>query len=465
MTSNATNEARRRGQPHPVLIVLTMMVVTIVLTYLIPAGKFQRHGGHLVPSSYQLLPKTTGLSALLSPTAPVETDSPARAAGVVALFTAIPAGLVKSAATMFMVMFVGGMFGILRATGAIDAGVDRLLHLTSGNVYLLAAGLLLLLACGSTFLGFSSEYLAIIPLVLALGHRLRLPNLFAPAVVALADFIGYTASVTNPVALAVAQPLAGVPVFSGLLPRLVIFIVMFALSLGYVLFYLTRLPKVAHIPETTRLTKRQVSVLASVVLGGAALVTGTGLWSWGSPELAAAFIALGLLVAFVGGLRPAAAADAFVEGMKGMWLVCLLIGLAGATVIILQSSQVMDSIVEGIASLIQGHPHSVVAEGLMAAEMIFGVLIPSVTSKAAASIPILAPIAHLSGVSGQMTVTALLLGSGLTNIVTPTNPLLLAFLAASKVDYIEWLRFIAPLFAMLCIVSFAALYLMTAMGF
>lgn len=269
---------------------------------------------------------------------------------------------------------------------------------------------------------------------------------------------------TNPIALAVAQPLAGVPVFSGFLARLAIFAVLFGLGLGHVILYLRGLRKVEHIPETTRLSGRQSSVLISLVLCGMALVAGTSLWSWGSPDLAAAFIAISLVLALVGGLRAGAAADAFLEGMKDMVLAGLLIGLGGATAIILQSSQVLDSIVQGIASMIEGRAHGMVASGLMTAEMIFGVLMPSVSSKAAVSMPILVPIAHLSGISGQIAVTALLLGSGVTNMVSPTNALLLAFLAASKVGYLQWVRFIAPLFVVFCIVSFVALYLMTAVG-
>jgi uncharacterized ion transporter superfamily protein YfcC len=101
---------------------------------------------------------------------------------------------------------------------------------------------------------------------------------------------------------------------------------------------------------------------------------------------------------------------------------------------------------------------------MMGAEMMLDVLIHSTSAKAAISMPVLAPIAQLAGVSGQVMVTALVLGGGLTNMVTPTNGLLLAFLAASKVDYVEWWRFIAPLFAMLCVVGLAALYLMTVLG-
>jgi uncharacterized ion transporter superfamily protein YfcC len=447
-----------------VLIVLAMLLTAVALTHLLPAGKFDRHEKQVVPGSYQPVAKVNGVEALFLPSVPAETDRPARAAGVVALFRAIPTGMSLANNLIFMVMFVGGTFGVLRATGVIDAGVDRLLQLTAGNKYLLAGGLMVLLSCGSTFLGFSSEYIALVPLVMELGRRLQLPNLFAPAVVALADFIGYTASVTNPIALGVAQPLAGVQVFSGFLPRLVLFAVLLGLGLSYLMLYLRRLPKIDHIPETARLTVRQVGVLLTLVLGGAALVAGTAIWSWHTTELAAVFIALGLLIASVGGLGPSAAADAFLDGMKGMLLPCVLIGLASGIGILLQSSQVMDTIVQAIAGLIQGHAPGVVAMGLMTSEMGFGVLIPSVSAKAAVSMPILTPIAHLSGVSGQVTVSAVLLGSGLTNMITPTNPLLLAFLAASKVDYAEWFRFIAPLFVAFFFVALAALYLMSAFG-
>ncbi len=445
-------------------MMLAMVLAAIALTHLIPAGKFQRHHGQVVPGTFEVIQKINGLPALLSLSAPTTTDVPARAAGFVAFFADIPAGMIKQANLIFMVVFIGGMFGVLRATGAIDAAIDRLLHLTSGNAYLLTIGLMLLLACGSTFLGFISEYLVIVPVVLSIGQRLRLPNLFAAAVVIVASMAGYAASVTNPIVLAVAQPLAGVPVFSGLVPRFLIFAVTFGLGMAYVLLYLRRLPKSDHVPEAARLTDRQVGVLMALVLGGIILITGTGLWSWSSSQQSAAFIAFSIILALVGGLRPGDAADAFLDGMRSLLLAGLMIGLAGAMDVILQSSQILDSIVHGFATLIQGHTRSLIATDIMGVEMAFDVLIHSTSAKAAISMPILVPIAHLSGVSGQVVVTALVLGSGLTNMVTPTNGLLLAFLAASKVDYVDWLRFIAPLFCVLCIVGIVALYLMTILG-
>lgn len=458
------NPKGKRRPLHPILIVLTILMAAAILTHFLPAGNFRRDGTVVIPGTYQQVEKVSGIPALLSRSAPQEGETPAKAAGIVAVFSAIPSGMTKSANLFFMVLFVGGMFGILNATGAIDAGMERLLYLTSGNVYLLAAGLMILLACGSTFLGFSSAYLAFIPVVLALGQRLGLPNLFAPAIVALADFIGYAASVTNPIALGVAQPLAGVPLFSGIAPRLTVFLLMLVIGLSHVLLYLRKQTRLNHVPEKSHLTTRQTGVMITLLLGGIALVVGTGVWAWKTPEMAAAFVALGLAIAVVGGLRPSDAADAWLEGMKGMMISCLTIGLAGAIGVILQSTQVMDGIVAALADRIDGHAPSAVAGSLMAAEMAFGIIIPSVSSKAAISLPIMAPIAHLSGVSGQVAVSALLLGSGMTNMISPTNDLLLAFLAAAKVDYIQWVRFIAPLVVIFSIISFLALYCMTVFG-
>jgi uncharacterized ion transporter superfamily protein YfcC len=459
-TETPPGKPMARWQLHPLLVVVAMMVFAMALTYVLPAGHYDRHDRQVVAGSYQPIEKVGGLTALVSPGIPQSTDQPARAAGFTALLTAMPAGMIKASGLIFMLLFVGGTFGILRATGALEAGIDRMLHLTSGNIYLLTIGLIVFLSCGSSFLGFSSEYVAIVPVVLAVGRRLSLPNMFAAAVVAGADIIGIGVSVTGPIVLGVVQPLAGLPVFSGIPARLAIFAVLLTILIVYVLLFLRRVPKVEYTANPQHLTLRQAGVLVSLVCCGAALVAGTALWSWENRELSAAFLALGLVMAIVGGLRPRDAADAFLKGMEVMILPCVLIGGAGGAGILLESSQVIDSIVSAIASILSGHTGAAVAMGLMLAEMAFGVLMPSVTAKAAVSMPILAPIAHLAGVDSHVIVTALLLGSGMTNLVAPTNPLLLAFLAAAQTSYLEWIRFIWPFFLIATAVSLTAICLM-----
>ena len=439
---------------HPTLVMVVVILLAALATHLLPAGQFKRDGKLVVPGSYHVIPKVSGPAALFAPMPPDAKDKPAHAASVVSLVTVVPAGMVKAGALIFMVMFVGGMFAVMRATGAIDAGVDRLLHATSGNLYVLTPILMVVLALGSTFLGFISEYLVIIPIVAVIGQRMGLPNLFSMAVVGVAAKIGYAASVTNPVALAAAQPLAGVPVFSGIPARLAIFVVFLALGIGFVLLYLRKVAprsvaETAAKIEAPPLTLRQTGVLLTLLAGSIALIVGAQLWDWGNPELSAFYIALTVAIAAVGGLGAGKTADAFVDGMKSMMLACLLVGLAAAVEVILRDSQVLDTIISGATGLANGHAPPVVANALMVIEMGLDVVIPSVSGKATLSIPILAPIAQASGIGGQTLVIAFLLGSGLMNMITPTSGMLLAYLATAKVGYAQWIKFIAPLMAVL----------------
>lgn len=464
--ADAPPKAQHHSRLHPVLVMIWVILFAAALTHVIDAGKFKRHGKLVTPGTYHVVPKVNGLPALAAPMPARPTDKPAQAASVVSLFTVIPEGMAKSANLIIMVLIVGGMFNVLRRTGAIDAGVEKLIAATAGNIYALTAVLMVVLALGSTFLGFISEYLIMIPIVGMIGRRLGLPNLFAMAVVGVAAKIGYAASVTNPFALTVAQPLAGVPTFSGMGPRLAVFAAFLVLGIAYVMVYLRRAPR--QEPQESEalassITWRQSAILWALLLGGVGLIVGTRLWDWGSPELSAFYVALALVFTLIGRLRAAEAADAFIDGMKSMVLAGVLIGLASSVELLLRNSQVLDTIIAKAVLLADGHAPPLVADGLMLVEMILDVVIPSVSGKAALSIPILSPIAQLSGVSGQLTVLAFVLGGGLMNMITPTSGMLLAYLATARVGYVEWLKFVAPLFGALTVIALVVLAVCGAM--
>ena len=210
--------SRIKGSFDPVImIILVVIAAAVLLTYTVGAGRFAREGAVVVPGSSRPCPKPAAWRRF-SPhiAAPKPDAKTASAASLVAAFAAIPAGLVKNADLVVLVLLVGGMFGVLRKTGAIDAGVDRLIHVTGGNKNVLIPVLMLVLGLGSTFLGFISEYLVVIPIVALVGDRLGYDRMFAAAIVGIAAKIGYATSVTNPLALVVAQPLAHVPLFSGM---------------------------------------------------------------------------------------------------------------------------------------------------------------------------------------------------------------------------------------------------------
>ncbi len=452
----------RRRMPHALEMMLLIITAAVALTYVVPSGAYERtKTGLVVPGTFKTIPKDLG-AAVLRPQK--STATVAFAASPLAIITSIPAGMVKAAPLIVMILFIGGMFGILEETGALSAGIDRLVSVTGGNVNIVVPALMVVIACGSTFLGLISEYLVLIPMMVLLAERLGYNALFGVALVTIAAKIGYLTSVTNPLALVVAQPLVGVPVFSGAEFRAATFLVFLPVGIWYLI---RRAPglrieagaAMAHVERA--LTARHVAILAVLLAAVAGMITGVQKLEWANPELASMFVCLAIVLAAVGGLESRGAAQAFLRGMQSMLLAAVLVGLASAVEIVLKDSLVLDSIIAGLSSVADGKPPAIVGQMMMGIQLVIDVLIPSTSGKAAVTMPILGPIGQLAGVSGQVTVQAFLFGNGLMNTVTPTSGMLLAYLAAGKVNYGAWLRFILPLVAILLVLCVGALFVLT----
>jgi uncharacterized ion transporter superfamily protein YfcC len=465
----SASPTHRRGgwSLDPVLMMFAALAIAVALTWLVPSGVFQRGAkGLVVPGTFAGVPKELSVAGLL-PHPPAANAAMAHPASPVAIVTAIPPGMVRAAGLIFMITALGGMFGVLRATGTVEIAIERLVVFTGGRTTLLTVILMFAISAGSTFLGLISEYLLIIPVFLALSKRLGLEPMFGFAVVTVSAKIGYIASVANPVILMVAQPIAGVPVFSGLLFRLVLWIVFMAVGIIYVL----RLARSragggdAAPMSTTPMSARHGVIVGILAVSVAVLIYGASAKGWKDIEFAALYLLLAGVIAACAGLAPRQAVHSMVEGMKGMVLAGFLVGMAKGVEIILQDGLILDSIVNVLAGWAAHLPHYVVGMALVVIEMFLGLLIPSGSAKAAVSMPILVPIAGMSGVAGQATVVAYLMGNGLINMFAPTSGMLLAYLATAEISYGKWFRFVLPLFILLTILALGAVTLAVFLHF
>lgn len=460
----------KRWALDPVMMMFAALAVAIALTWIIPSGEYQRKGGAetalVVPGTYQELHKEVSVAALLPPAAPAaKGTAPLTAVSPAALVTAIPAGLVKSANLIFMILLLGGMFGVLRASGALDAGIERLLSLTGGRIGIVTPVVMVAVSAGSTFLGLISEYLLIIPIVVALAERMGCSRLYGFAMLTLAAKVGYLASVTNPVALLIAQPIVGMPVFSGAALRLGIWVLFLAIAIVVVL-RLGRGGAHATVPcHDAPLAGRHLGVLAAVGATVLLLIGGSSLLGWRDAQFASLFVAAGAVMGIAAGMTPRQGAHAFVDGMKSMMLAALLIGMARGVELVLRDGRILDTIIAWASHHVDGMPPVVVAPLVMVFEMFLTLLIPSTSAKAALSIPILAPIAQTVGVSGQTTVLAFLLGNGLVNMFAPTSGMLLAYLASANIPYGAWFRFVLPVFVLFTVLSAAATVVAVLTGY
>lgn len=437
-------QTEKRGS-NPIIVLLSILLLAGALTYLVGAGQFERDGNLVVPGSYQVLEKDNSLTNLFR-----FRDDPdvAQPVSLVQLALAIPQGLERGANLIFMVLIIGGMFGILTKAGAVHAGLERLLGAVRGNVYVLVPSLMFVFAAGSTFLGLASEYLLVIPLMVEMARRLGMSRLMGLAILTIPVKAGFLASVTNPVALTVAQPLVDVPVFSGISMRLVAFFVFTIVGIIFMMVMIKREgfdPKAEIEFDTSRLSLRHAAMLVVLVLGIGLLVYASTSWGWRNQQLTAYYIGLAVVLASISGLGASGAADAFVEGMRKILLAAILIGVAFAIAVTLQNGQIMDTVIFRLTGLVGEDNQLLAVQGMFVSQLMLDFMIPSTSGQAAVSMPILGPIGQLVGLTPNTTVLAFLFGNGIGTIFTPTSGTLLAYLATAQVPWSTWARFVMPL--------------------
>jgi len=456
----------KRKTINPIIILMGILFLAMSLTYFIDSGQYQRDGKIVIPNSYQELEKSPSIGSLFSGIAKENTEV-AQPVSIIDTFMSIPQGLEKGAGLIFMVLIIGGVFGILTKAGAIDAGLERMMGMVKGNAYVLIIFLMIMFSAGSTFLGLASEYLLVIPLMVAMAQRLGMQPIIGFAIVTVAVKAGYLSSVTNPLPLTIAQPLLDLQIFSGAKLRFLYYMVFLTVGIAFVLFMVKRTgfdssKEIAF--DDKKLSLRHTIMLSTLVLSIGFLVYGSNEWQWKHHAITAYYIGVSVFLAAISGMNSSDAADAFVGGMKKVLLASFLIGVATAVAITLQKGQVLDTVVYSLMSIIGDSGPTVSAIGMFFSQLMLDFLIPSTSGQAAVSMPILGPIGQLSGVPPQTTIAAFLFGNGITNIITPTSGTLLAYLATARIGWWQWAKFVAPLWLAYIFIAMGLLALSVQLG-
>ncbi len=448
---------RRLRVPHTLVLLFAMSVAGYALSFVLPQGTYRRvktETGEekVLPGSYERLrePKR------LSPTV---------------LFTSIPRGFHEAQEIIFFVFLIGGCFAVFRTTDAPDAAIGTVLRRLGHRPRLLIAGGMLIFAAGSSTIGMAEEYLPFVPLLIVLCRGLGLDSVTAVGVLCVGYGVGYGAAAMNPFTVVIAQNVAGVPPTSGALYRLALFVPFFAVGLHHVLRYAKKVkddPQKSLVADldveetqtrgdNAALTLTHCVVLLVTVGALVALVVGIKKWHWYVQEMGALFVALSLVLAAVARIGPSRLATTFCSGASELTTTALLIGFARTIKVILDDGMIVDTIIHGIASPLENlGPHGA-AVGMFVVQSVCNFFIPSGSGQAYVTMPIMAPLADIVGVSRQVAVLAYQFGDGFTNILVPTNAVLIGILTMAKVPFDRWLRFVAPLMVKLFLVGAAAL--------
>lgn len=455
--------------PHTYIILIIFALIMAVCTYVVPAGEYVRvedpNTGRTVidPDSFHYVEN--------DPVTPFE------------FIKAYPTGMNAAANVTLFVFITGGSFAIIMETGSVNKAIGRLAASMKGKEKLLVPLVMTVFSLGGATFGMWEEMLPFIPLAVLLARSVGYDAMVGVSMVIVGAAIGFSSGWMNPFTTGIAQSLAGLPMFSGIGYRLFIWVAMLIVSSIYVLRYANKIRKdptlsiVADIEleeaenkmdldNLEKMNTRDFLVLTAFVIGMGTIVYGVTKYGWFLTEIGAIFMTMGAVCGLLGGSKPSAVASQFVEGAKGIAYGALITGVARAAVVIMESGSIIDTVVYALSDAIGNLPPALAAAGMYVVQVAMDFVITSGSGQAAATMPIMIPMADILGITRQTAVLAFQFGDGFTNAFWPMGGTLMAALAFGRVTYDRWLKFFGPLigiwFVMAC--GFCAYAAVTGWG-
>ncbi|EAA7241585.1 putative basic amino acid antiporter YfcC [Salmonella enterica subsp. salamae] len=460
------------AMPHCYALIFFIIVAVALLTWWIPSGSFNYHtvtlpGGEtktvVIPGSYHLLEKVSANGDLRQ--------------GVAAVLAAPMEGVIKAVDVVAFVLIVGGAFGIILRTGAIERGLLALAGRLAGKGLLVIPLSMTLFSLGGATFGMSEEVIPLYAIFISLMFALGYDSMTAILILFLGTQIGYVGAMTNPFSVLIAQGVAGIQGNPQLWLRAIAWLVFTLIAIGYTMWYAHRVKRYPHkspVYENDRQTRAQFLslqraavrftladrlIILAFVLALAVISWGLITRGWYMVEIGAVFLALGLFSGIVGRMSVSGMADSFVEGCKEFVYAAVVIGLARGILVVAENGRIIDTMLYGLSEMLNGLPQYAFTTLMLLGHNVITFFVPSSSGEAALTMPVLAPLGDLVDINKEAMVMAYQFGNGLTNLISPTGGVLLAGLSIARIGFGQWLKAIAPLFPLLWIMSavFAAI--------
>jgi uncharacterized ion transporter superfamily protein YfcC len=464
------------------------MIISGILTRVIPSGSYERfdlNGMIMInPDSFQYIEKAV-YPVYRWFTAPVEVLFSANAPVIIVL--------------ILLITFIGGGYEILNRIGVFKEIITKIVQKFGSKRYMLICAVSLVFMFFGSFLGMFEEIVALIPIIVILSYTMGWDALLGLGMSLLSTCFGFAVAVSNPYTVGIAQRLAGLPVFSGIQFRIVIFIVLYTMLCAFLVIYAKKLERnparslvyeedrenreryvindsaAAAPPAPLLAAEEQVGIkratrwfigcIAAILVVIALSVMVEGFSDLSMPAIALIYLVAGVGAGFWGGLSGKEVFSTFGKGVAGIAPGIMLILMAMSVNYIISQGGVMDTIIYQASSLISGETpiiSSYIIYGLVLAVNFF---IGSASAKALLLIPIITPLADLIGLTRQTMVLAFCFGDGFSNVLYPTNPVLLISLGLTTVSYIKWFKWVVILQMLVLLVTAAFLAVAVLINF
>ena len=479
-------EKQKKGiqMPHTYIIIFMVIIFAAVLTMFIPLGKYETHeitylqnGTEktrtvLDPDSFEYVLDENG--SRVTKIAPLfGTEDFGRGQGILNyVFEGLTVGDKYGSAVgiVAFILVVGGAFGIVLYTGAIDGGIMRIISVAKGREILIIPVLMTLFSLGGAVFGMGEEaipfVMILVPMFIAMGYD-AIVGIMCSYV---ATQIGFASSWMNPFSLAVAQGISGIPVMSGAPYRIVLWILFTTMAIVYTMRYAIKVKKNPEISvayesdayyrdefKSSEASKTEFKLGHKLVILTLFL---TIVWTvWGVvfkgyyiPEIASQFFVMGLVSGIIGvifklnNMKVNDIASSFQRGAADLLGAAMVVGMAQGIIIILGGTDpangtVLNTILYSIGNGMKHFSPMLSAWLMYVFQTVFNFFVVSGSGQAALTMPIMAPLSDIVGVSRQIAVLAFQLGDGFSNVIVPTSGVLLGALGAARLDWGKWAKF------------------------
>jgi uncharacterized ion transporter superfamily protein YfcC len=428
--------------PHPLVLLLGCVLVAAALTWVLPAGVYQRRED---PATGRQVPIAGTYHAVAaSPVGPF-----AAAVGVVR-------GIVAAAEVVVLVLLVGGAWVVVDRTGTLAGAVGWLASRFARRRRLVIPIIALAFAAGGALEGMQEEIIPLVPVLLVLASGLGFDAVTVMAMSAGAAVVGAAFSPINPFQAGIALKVAQLPLLSMAGLRLGLLLVALVVFIWWTMRHAARHQVAADTTVAVSgkpLDNRQLVILALLAVPFAAYIVGVTWFEWGFNELSAAFMVFAFAAGLLGRMGVAGTVDAYFDGMRSVVGAAVMVGVARAISLVLEDGRVIDTILQALVVPVMHAPRAVGALLMVPVQVLVHIPVPSTSGQAVLTMPVMAPLADLLGFSRDVAVLAFQVGAGLTELWTPTNGAMMALLLAAGARYGDWLKFVIPVTLMLTVVG------------
>ena len=437
--------------PNTYLLIFSLLVLIAGMTWIIPGGEYERA-------------VVDGREVVVQNSFKYVNSNPQ---GFFDLFIAPLKGFVEAGLIIGFILIVGGAFNILAKTDAINSLINKLARAHRTSTFLqkmFIPVLMFMFSLGGATFGMNEEIipfvLIIVPICLALGYD----SIIGVAIPLVGAHVGFASAYLNPFNVGIAQGIADVPLFSGIGYRIICWLISTFVAIGFLLYYMKKLSRKPEISpmyaednerrknenfeniytQENIFTVRHKLVLITFALSLVMIVIGVISLGWYIEEISAAFFIMGIAAGIIGGLKSDELIKSFIDGAKDLVGTALIVALARATLVISRDGHIIDTVLYGLAPFIQSSSPIFASQKMFVVQAIINFFVHSGSGQAALTMPIMAPLADLAGVSRQTAILAFQFGE-YTNIIIPTSAVTMGALSMAKVPWEKWAKWVIPL--------------------